>query len=96
MNIEMRLKELRERQEAQGARTVEFDKEQASQADKLALFPELVRALEFIANCAGNLPDEELETRTGPNDARHRGLMVISARAIARGTLAKVKGGGGS
>lgn len=44
-------------------------------------------ALEAIAGIGGNLPDDRLESATGPNDARLRGGMVISARAIAREAL---------
>lgn len=43
----------------------------------------LTRALLQISEIAGNLPDDRLVTRTGPNDAVARGLMVVTARQIA-------------
>lgn len=46
-----------------------------------------VAALRSIALVAGNLPDDRLTTRTGANDAVGRGLMVVSARAMARQCL---------
>jgi len=52
---------------------------------------ELVAALRAIANVAGNLPDEQLSSRTGPNDAVARGLQLVQARAIARAALAKAE-----
>ena len=52
----------------------------------------LVEALEAIKGLAGNLPDEQLETATGPNDARYRGGMVVSAREIARTALKLARG----
>lgn len=50
---------------------------------------DLIRALEGIAAIGGNLPDEELTTRTGANDAVHRGLMYVGARHIAQEAIAK-------
>lgn len=44
-------------------------------------------ALEAISMVGGNLPDDSLTDRTGPNDAAHRGLMVVRAREIAKKTL---------
>lgn len=44
---------------------------------------ELRRALQQIASLGGNLPDDRLTGRTGPNDAAHRGLMYCEARRIA-------------
>lgn len=41
------------------------------------------RALNTISKVAGNLPDDRLTSRTGPNDAVHRGLMVVQMRDIA-------------
>ena len=40
-----------------------------------------------IALLGGNLPDDRLTDRTGPNDAAHRGLMYCEARSIARKAL---------
>jgi len=43
-----------------------------------------------IASLGGNLPDERLNDRTGPNDARHRGLMYTEARRLAREAITKI------
>lgn len=48
----------------------------------------LREALEAITRVAGNLPDDRLTDRTGPNDAAQRGLMVVCARDLARVALA--------
>lgn len=42
-----------------------------------------------IAKLGGNLPDDRLTDRTGPNDAAHRGLMYVGARDLALKTLGK-------
>lgn len=44
-------------------------------------------ALGNIQNIGGNLPDERLTDRTGPNDAAARGLMYCAARDMARAAL---------
>lgn len=44
---------------------------------------QLLTALKSISLLGGNLPDEHLTDRTGPNDAAHRGLMYCQARQIA-------------
>lgn len=44
-------------------------------------------ALESIALIGGNLPDDRLTDRTGPNDAAHRGLMYVNARDLAKKAL---------
>ena len=49
---------------------------------------DLLAALEAIAGIAGNLPDERITDRTGPNDSAARGLMVAEARRIARAAIA--------
>ena len=36
-----------------------------------------------IASLGGNLPDDRLTSRTGPNDAVSRGLMYTEARRLA-------------
>ncbi len=43
----------------------------------------MVDALRQIARAGGNLPDDRLTSKTGPNDAAARGLMVVSARIAA-------------
>lgn len=40
-------------------------------------------ALRQIRDVAGNLPDSELTSKTGANDAVARGLMVTRARTAA-------------
>lgn len=47
----------------------------------------LVKALEAITDVAGNLPDDRLTDRTGPNDAAYRGQLVCNARNIAHFAL---------
>lgn len=48
-------------------------------------------ALKTIAAIGGNLPDESLTDRTGPNDAAARGIMYVTAREIARAAIAKIE-----
>ncbi len=48
-------------------------------------------ALKCIAEIGGNLPDDRLTDRTGPNDAKQRGLMYCGARQIANEALLKLK-----
>jgi hypothetical protein len=55
--------------------------------DLMALIERYRGALENIVGIGGNLPDERLATRTGPNDAAHRGLMYCSARQFAHAAL---------
>jgi len=50
-------------------------------------------ALEAITRIAGNLNDDSITGKTGPNDARQRGLMVVSARNIARRALSEMSPG---
>jgi hypothetical protein len=49
----------------------------------------LVAGLQAIASLGGNLPDNLLTTRTGPNDAAYRGQMYCSARAIAQDAISR-------
>lgn len=51
---------------------------------------DLREALTSIAALGGNLPDDRLETATGPNDARQRGMMYTAARQIANKALANL------
>ena len=44
---------------------------------------ELERTLRNIALLGGNLSDERLTNKTGPNDAVARGLMYVEARREA-------------
>lgn len=57
--------------------------------DQQTAIRELCEALKFILLVAGNLSDDAITTRSGPNDAVARGLMVCNARDIARSALAK-------
>ncbi len=50
----------------------------------------MVAALRRIAGLGGNLPDERLTDRTGPNDAAHRGLMYCAARSSALEALNQI------
>lgn len=49
----------------------------------------LLAALVAISKIGGNLPDERLTDKTGPNDAAHRGLMYCAARSIALEAIAQ-------
>lgn len=53
--------------------------------------PTMRMVLRGISVLGGNLPDEHLTARTGPNDAKARGLMYVTARDLALRTLAKLK-----
>ena len=53
----------------------------------LAEFERLRGALSGIVALGGNLLDDSLTDRTGPNDAARRGLMYVGARQIARAAL---------
>lgn len=44
----------------------------------------LLEACKSIASLGGNLNDDRLTDRTGPNDAASRGIMYCSARELAR------------
>ena len=54
-----------------------------TKAELEARIIELENALRSIAGIGGNLPDDRLTDRTGPNDAAQRGLMYCHARLIA-------------
>ena len=60
-------------------------KESSMTKDKIIV--ELRNSLLSISLVAGNLPDEHLTDKTGPNDSKQRGLMVIAARDIANRAL---------
>lgn len=47
-----------------------------------------------IVSLGGNLSDEALITRTGPNDAAQRGLMYVEARRIAKDVLDQIYANG--
>jgi hypothetical protein len=46
-----------------------------------------IAVLKTIAKLGGNLPDDRLTSKTGPNDAVARGLMYVSARELALAAL---------
>jgi hypothetical protein len=54
-----------------------------SQERNLDRIRELEQTLSSIAHLGGNLPDERLTDKTGPNDAVARGLMYTEARRQA-------------
>jgi hypothetical protein len=51
--------------------------------DHEARLSRIEKYLTAIAELGGNLPDERLTERTGPNDAVARGLMYVEARRLA-------------
>lgn len=65
------------------------DEANAALIAKAWLIPELLAALEGIASLGGNLSDDVLTERTGPNDAVARGIMYTGARQLAIAALAK-------
>jgi hypothetical protein len=54
-----------------------------SQERNLERIQDLERTLRNIALLGGNLPDDRLTDKTGPNDAVARGLMYTEARREA-------------
>ena len=48
-----------------------------------AIVMPLLAALQAIAWAGGNLSDEVLTSKTGPNDAVARGLMYVECRRVA-------------
>ena len=64
-----------------------FEENDMASESKNAEIERLRAALEAIALIGGNLPDERLTDRTGPNDAAYRGQMYVNARNIAREAL---------
>ncbi len=63
-------------------KTKEFNN--LTESQKLHWIKTYFQAIYMIA---GNLPDKELESATGANDARYRGGMVVSARELAKEAL---------
>lgn len=58
---------------------------------QLQVIRELREALTGVSLCGGNLPDDRLTDRTGPNDAASRGMMYCMAREISLKALDKTK-----
>jgi hypothetical protein len=52
-----------------------------------SLLKAAVEALKEISLLGGNLSDEALTSRSGPNDAVARGIMYTGARSIAQSFL---------
>lgn len=78
--------------------TTRITNEQESALIKLARDnreSELIKALIFVTRQGGNQSDENLMTRTGPNDAAQRGIMYVNAREIAVDALLDFIGAGG-
>jgi len=48
--------------------------------------------LRAAATLGGNLSDEALESRSGPNDSVMRGIMYTGARSILRATISSLEG----
>jgi len=55
-----------------------------NQDEQIKILTDHLRAITLVA---GNLPDESITSKTGPNDAVHRGLMVVEARRLAKQAL---------
>lgn len=51
----------------------------------------LLQTLKTIAEWPGNLPDDRLTSKTGPNDAALRGSMLVAMRTIAIKEIQKVE-----
>src|SRR5271154_264561 len=62
---------------------VENDQNAAKQSDREAKKNLALGYVRAIASLGGNLPDDRLTSRTGPNDAVSRGLMYTEARRLA-------------
>lgn len=56
------------------------DISQESRTEKLE---QALRYIRAIASLGGNLPDERLYSRTGPNDSVARGNMYVESRRLA-------------
>jgi hypothetical protein len=57
----------------------------------MASAPILLAALRQIALLGGNLPDNRLTNKGGPNDAAHRGEMYVAARKLAMIAIAETE-----
>jgi hypothetical protein len=64
----------------------------ATITDLRSLLREAMEELRAISLLGGNLPDDRLTNRTGPNDAAARGLIYVEARRMAAALLAKIEG----
>lgn len=85
--MKLSLKELPARSYSTPYAIVNSDGDQIAEChdyETAALFVSAVLACESIVFIGGNLPDERLTDKTGPNDAAHRGVMYVEARRLAR------------
>jgi hypothetical protein len=62
---------------------VENEQGAAKQHDSRIKLQTALGYVRAIASLGGNLPDDRLTSRTGPNDAAARGLMYTEARRLA-------------
>jgi hypothetical protein len=62
---------------------VENEQSKAAQQDRQNKLKLVLAYVRTIASLGGNLPDDRLTSRTGPNDAVSRGLMYTEARRLA-------------
>ena len=54
--------------------------------------PVALKCVAHTASAGGTLQDEQLESRTGPNDAAYRGTMLTGVRAVARQAVKDITG----
>jgi hypothetical protein len=62
---------------------VEQNNEMRKRANARLKLQMVAQRVRTIASLGGNLPDDRLTSRTGPNDAAARGLMYTEARRLA-------------
>lgn len=62
---------------------VENEQNTAAQQTRRIAIQQALAYVRTIASLGGNLPDDRLTTKTGPNDAVARGLMYTEARRMA-------------
>jgi len=60
--------------------------------ERAAKLHQALARIRAIAALGGNLPDDRLTGRTGPNDAAQRGLMYTEARRLANEALKFTEG----
>lgn len=63
-----------------------------AEADRRIKLQQALGRARAIASLGGNLPDDRLTSRTGPNDAAARGLMYTEARRLANEVVALLEG----
>jgi len=60
--------------------------------ERAAKLHQALARIRAIASLGGNLPDDRLTSRTGPNDAAARGLMYTEARRLANEAVQLLEG----